>query len=99
MKCGGLTNARTPTDEERAKLEPLLLDKLESHLGTKPSSAEVVQLSTQVVAGTNYFAKVKVDHDKYVHVRIHEKLPCHGGHLELHAVQPDKAHADPIAYF
>ncbi|CAI2739124.1 unnamed protein product [Dicrocoelium dendriticum] len=58
MKYGGLTNARTPTDEERAKLEPLLLEKLESHLCTKPSFAEVVQLSTQVVAGTNYFAKV-----------------------------------------
>ncbi|GAA43191.2 cystatin-A/B [Clonorchis sinensis] len=94
--CGGISAARIPTADEKKKLEPV---SLYAHLGSKPTSAEVVLVATQVVAGTNYFAKVKLNGDKYVHARIYEKLPCHGGTTELHSIQKDKTHADPLGYF
>ncbi|OON16673.1 cystatin domain protein [Opisthorchis viverrini] len=97
--CGGVGDARTPTPEEKQKLESVLHQSLHTHLGSKPDSLEVVQVATQVVSGTNYFAKVKLNGDNYVHARIYEKLPCHGGTTELHSIQKDKTHADPLGYF
>ncbi|TGZ59252.1 hypothetical protein CRM22_009185 [Opisthorchis felineus] len=97
--CGGVGAARIPTAEEKKKLEPLLLQSLYTHLGFKPTSVEVVLVATQIVAGTNYFAKVKVNNDHYVHTRVYEKLPCYGGTLELHSVQMDKTDTDLLDYF
>ncbi|KER31318.1 hypothetical protein T265_02376 [Opisthorchis viverrini] len=112
--CGGVGAARLPTAEEKKKLEPIvsvafvmqlralcsqLFQSLHTQLGFKPTSVEVVLVATQLVAGTNYFAKVKVNNDHYVHTRVYEKLPCYGGTLELHAVQMDKTDTDPLDYF
>ncbi|KAG5454881.1 Cystatin-B [Clonorchis sinensis] len=97
--CGGISAARIPTADEKKKLEPVLLQSLYAHLGSKPTSAEVVLVATQVVAGTNYFAKVKVNNDHYIHTRVYEQLPCYGGALELHSVQMNKTDTDPLDYF
>ncbi|KAA3671528.1 cystatin-A/B, partial [Paragonimus westermani] len=98
MKCGGIGQARAPSAEEKQKLETVLKKALPAHLGSSPTSLEVVEVSTQVVAGTNYFAKVKLPNE-YIHTRIYEKLPCHGGELELHSIQRNKTHTDPLVYF
>ena len=34
----------------------------------------MVSYSTQVVAGTNYFMKIRVGEDTYVHIRVYEPL-------------------------
>eukprot|EP00980_Cylindrotheca_fusiformis_P001759 scaffold405_cov132-Cylindrotheca_fusiformis.AAC.11 len=40
------------------------------------AAMEPIQISTQVVAGTNYRVKYHVGGTSYVHATIHEPLPC-----------------------
>jgi hypothetical protein len=51
-----------------------------------------------VVAGTNFFVKVCVNHEtgEHIHIRVFRSLQ---GQLSLHSVQEGKAHEDPIEYF
>ena len=60
----------------------------------------VISYATQVVAGTNYFVKIRLNSDDrgHVHVRIYEKLPCYGAEVNLDAMVHGKKHDDPIEY-
>ena len=48
---------------------------VEAHYGSIFDTFEVVNYTTQVVAGTNWKAKIKVSDTEYIHVKIYEKLP------------------------
>ncbi|NXJ94105.1 CYTB protein, partial [Corythaixoides concolor] len=54
---------------------------------------------TQVVAGTNYFVKVQVSDDDYVHLRIFESLPHENQGPRLDGFQTGKTRDDPLTYF
>eukprot|EP00345_Euplotes_harpa_P018704 CAMPEP_0168341416 /NCGR_PEP_ID=MMETSP0213-20121227/14674_1 /TAXON_ID=151035 /ORGANISM="Euplotes harpa, Strain FSP1.4" /LENGTH=68 /DNA_ID=CAMNT_0008347895 /DNA_START=8 /DNA_END=211 /DNA_ORIENTATION=- len=43
---------------------------IEAHLGTTFTTFEPVHYTTQVVAGTNIQAKIRVDGDDHVHAKI-----------------------------
>lgn len=49
----------------------------------------------QVVAGTNYFVKLRLASGEYAHARIYD----HFGSVTLTAVQFPKSEADPLKYF
>ena len=51
---------------------------VESHANKTFSTFEPVGYTTQVVAGTNYQAVVKVGEDEHIHVKIYEPLPGQG---------------------
>ena len=54
------------------------------------------QVMTQVVAGVNYFVKVKVgEGDEYAFLRIYDRF----GDVQLTSFQLGKTASDPIAYF
>ncbi|THD19412.1 Type-1 cystatin cysteine protease inhibitor [Fasciola hepatica] len=59
MLVGGYTEPRSVTPEERSVFQPMILSKLLT-TGSVESSCELelLQVSTQVVAGTNYKFKV-----------------------------------------
>ncbi|XP_051266854.1 cystatin-B-like [Dicentrarchus labrax] len=98
MMCGGL-NEPIDADDKIHKICETLKPHAEQRAGKTFEVFTAKSYSTQVVAGTNYFIKVHVGGDDHVHLRVYEKLPCHGGDLELSAMQQSKSHQDPIEYF
>nr|ATB56195.1 type I cysteine peptidase inhibitor [Eudiplozoon nipponicum] len=94
---GGIGASRTPTDEERSKLHGVIAAHLQSNsLPHEPLS--LLSIATQVVAGVNYFVKVKHG-DNVSHYRIYEKLPCYGSTIEVSSVLHGKSEDDILEYF
>ncbi|NXS98520.1 CYTX protein, partial [Jacana jacana] len=60
---------------------------------------EAIKYRTQVVAGTNYFIKVRISDDQYVHIRVFEALPHENQHPRLVSYQTGKTRDDPLTYF
>uniref|UniRef100_A0A3B4F903 Cystatin-B n=1 Tax=Pundamilia nyererei TaxID=303518 RepID=A0A3B4F903_9CICH len=97
LMCGGLTEEKE-ADEEVQKIcdmKPLA----EQKTGRNFEVFTAENYKTQVVAGTNYFIKVYVGGNEYVHLRVYEKLPAYGGTLELTDLQHPKTQNDSIEYF
>eukprot|EP01110_Echinostelium_bisporum_P003327 TRINITY_DN1811_c0_g1_i1.p1 TRINITY_DN1811_c0_g1~~TRINITY_DN1811_c0_g1_i1.p1 ORF type:complete len:141 (+),score=30.02 TRINITY_DN1811_c0_g1_i1:35-424(+) len=55
-----------------------------------------ISYSSQVVAGMNYFIKISIGNDKYVHIRVYQSF---SGSTSLHSVKTGAAKADSITYF
>jgi cystatin-A/B len=61
---------------------------------------EVVSIRSQVVAGTSYFAKVRIGADKYAHLHVFKPLPGNEQEgVQLLSYQLDKELHDPLEYF
>ena len=79
--------------ETISKILPSLRAKL-AHV----EEVEVVEAMTQVVAGINTFAKVKINGaDEYAFLRVY--VDEAGGAAQLSAVELGKSVGDPICYF
>ncbi|XP_028839119.1 cystatin-B-like isoform X2 [Denticeps clupeoides] len=96
--CGGLGEELDATPEVQK-----ICDEMKPHAEKKSGKNfnvfTAVKYKSQLVAGTNYFAKVHVGGEEYVHLRVYEKLPCYGGQRELTCIQVSKVLHDPIEYF
>lgn len=82
MMCGGFGEAK-PVDDSVKQVANEIKPKVEAALNSKYTVYEPVSYKTQVVAGTNFIIKVKVDGDKYIHIKVFRPLPCNGTQLEL----------------
>ncbi|XP_023373871.1 cystatin-B isoform X2 [Otolemur garnettii] len=60
---------------------------------------KAVSFKSQVVAGTNFFIKVHVGDEKFVHLRVFQSLPHENKPLALSDYQTDKARHDELTYF
>ncbi|XP_009328439.1 PREDICTED: cystatin-B-like [Pygoscelis adeliae] len=58
-----------------------------------------VEFKTQVVAGTNFFIKVHVGNDEFMHLRVFRSLPHDNKPLSLHSYQSSKTKHDELAFF
>ncbi|XP_034428214.1 cystatin-B-like [Hippoglossus hippoglossus] len=96
--CGGLSEV-LEADEKVQTICDAMKPVAETRTGTNYVVFTAKSYKTQLVAGTNYFIKVHVGGEEYVHLRIYKKLPCYGGTLELTEIQQGKSHDDPIEYF
>ena len=95
MMCGGFGQAR-PVDDNVKSYALEVKAKVEEKLNTKFNVYEPINYTSQVVAGANFKIKVKVDGDKYIHIKVFKPLPQNGTEKQLLDVQTDKTLNDPL---
>ncbi|CAG5118420.1 unnamed protein product [Candidula unifasciata] len=98
MLCGGTTETKEATEEIQSLVEKVHVD-LEAKDGNSFPHFKAVAYKSQIVNGTNYFVKIQVDDDKFMHARIHQALPHAGSTVSFHSYQPSKSREDAIEYF
>ncbi|XP_067896921.1 cystatin-B-like [Heterodontus francisci] len=95
--CGGTSNEKSATPEIQ-QLADSMKPKIEEAAEKKFDVFVVKSFKTQIVSGTNYFIKIHVGGDDYVHAKIFKDLPCRGG-TEVTGVKANKLHNDELDYF
>ncbi|KAK1807007.1 hypothetical protein P4O66_004841 [Electrophorus voltai] len=98
LLCGGTSEAKDADDKIQELCDKVKL-QAEAKAGKAFDVFSAKSYKTQIVAGTNYFIKVHVGGEEYIHLRVFEMLPHAGSTLHVHGVQTPKAHHDPIEYF
>jgi len=97
-RVGGLSNEK-PATEEIQQLADGVKSRAEAFLDQKFSMFKAVKYAEQRVAGTNYFIKVQVGHDSYIHLRVYKPLPFMNKKPFLAAALGGKGKEDEIKYF
>jgi len=97
MMAGGLAELRGADDEIQAIVDKIRSD-LEGKSGKSFSEFKAVSYRSQVVAGTNFFIKIKTG-DDFTHVRVFRPLACYGDELELVAHKLGCSEGDAIDHF
>ncbi|XP_022371842.1 cystatin-B [Lutra lutra] len=98
MMCGAPTASQPATAETQAIADQVKA-QLEERENKKFATFKAVEFRSQVVAGRNYFIKVQVDDDEFVHLRVFQSLPHENKPLALSSYQTNKAKHDELAYF
>ncbi|XP_003463995.1 cystatin-B [Cavia porcellus] len=98
MMCGAPSAAK-PATAETQKLVDAVKAQLEEKENQKYSVFKAVSYKNQVVAGTNYFVKVDVGEENFLHLRVFESLPHENKPPVLAAYQTNKSRHDELAYF
>ncbi|XP_070598043.1 cystatin-B-like [Erythrolamprus reginae] len=98
MLCGGLSTPKEATAETQ-QIAQEIKSQLEEKENRNFDIFDAVLFKAQVVAGTNYFIKIHVGNDEYIHVRVYERLPHEKKPLELTDYQSKKAKHDDLTYF
>ncbi|KAK2910877.1 hypothetical protein QQF64_026452 [Cirrhinus molitorella] len=95
---GGTSEVKQATPDVQ-KICDEVKHQAEEKAGKKFDVFKATSFTTQVVAGTNYFIKVNVGSNQFVHLRVHKTLPHSGEKLQLHGIQTSKTQQDLIGYF
>ncbi|KAH1186186.1 cystatin-B-like [Mauremys mutica] len=97
-QCGGLTGAQPATPEAQQVADEVKL-QVEEKEGKKFEVFTAVEFKTQVVAGINYFIKVHVGNEEFLHLRVFKSLPHENKPLSLSSYQSSKTKHDELTYF
>ncbi|XP_072826103.1 cystatin-B [Vicugna pacos] len=98
MMCGAPSATQPATAEIQAVADQVKA-QLEEKEKKKFSLFKAVEFKSQVVAGRNFFIKVQVDDEEFVHLRVFESLPHENKPPALASYQTNKARHDELAYF
>ncbi|KAM6292273.1 cystatin-A-like [Porphyrio hochstetteri] len=98
MMPGGLSEAKPATPEVQLMMDQVK-PQLESRENRIYDTFEAVTYKTQVVAGLNYFVKVKAAAEAYIHVKVFVALPQENEGPRLVGYQTGKTKDDPLVYF
>lgn len=96
--CGGCSASR-PVTAEIQDIADKVKPQLEEKENRKFCTFKATEYKSQLVAGMNYFIKVQVGDDDYIHIRVYESLPHENKPLALHGYQTNKTKQDELAYF
>ncbi|XP_006036742.1 leukocyte cysteine proteinase inhibitor 1 [Alligator sinensis] len=95
---GGLTPTEPATPEVQ-KIADQVKSQLEAKTDKTYTVFKAIIYRTQLVAGTNYFIKVQVGENDYVHLRVFLSLPNEKKEPRLDGFQTNKTRDDPLIYF
>ncbi|XP_072470929.1 cystatin-B [Notamacropus eugenii] len=98
MMCGGVTAAQ-PATAETQRMADEVKAQLEEKENRKFPVFKTVEFKSQVVAGMNYFIKVHVGEEEFIHMRVFKSLPHENKPLVLSSYQTNKAKNDELVYF
>ncbi|ELV10333.1 cystatin-B [Tupaia chinensis] len=98
MLCGGTSDTK-PATAETQDLVDQVKHELEEKENKKFPVFKATSFKSQVVAGTNYFVKVHVGGEEFIHVRLFQSLPHENKPVALHGYQTDKTKHDELTYF
>ncbi|XP_051840753.1 cystatin-B [Antechinus flavipes] len=98
MMCGG-TSATKPATAETQRIADEVKTQLEAKENRKFPVFKTMEFKSQVVAGTNYFIKVHVGDEEFIHIRVFESLPHENKPLLLSSYQTNKTKDDELVYF
>ncbi|KAM9254342.1 cystatin-B-like [Dugong dugon] len=98
MMCGGLS-ASKPATAETQEIADQVKPQVEEKEKKKFPVFKAVEFKCQVVAGTNYFIKVHVGDENFLHLRVFQSLPHEDRPPALSDYQTDKTRHDKLEYF
>ncbi|XP_038242651.1 cystatin-B-like isoform X2 [Dermochelys coriacea] len=98
MLCGGLAGAQPATAETQQMVDEVKL-QVEEKEGKKFEVFTAVEFKTQLVAGINYFIKVHVGNEEFLHLRVFKSLPHENKSLSLCSYQSSKTKHDELTHF
>merc|ERR1712228_159762 len=96
--CGAASPSQPP-NEEVAGIVANVQEEAQNQLGRSFTEFKLVEYKSQVVAGTNYFCKVAVGGDEFVHLRIFKALPHTGKQPQVAKAVDKKTASDELQYF
>ncbi|XP_062905925.1 cystatin-B-like [Mobula hypostoma] len=96
--CGGVDEEK-PVTQEVQQLADSVKPQVEEKAGKTFDTFVVTVYKTQVVAGINHFFKIHVGGSDYIHVKVYEKLPCHGSEKEVLGIQNNKSKDEELTFF
>nr|QUS51720.1 stefin [Tetracapsuloides bryosalmonae] len=79
---GGFKPAKN-CDKHVVDLVMKIKDEAEKKHGKSFLKFEPIEFEEQIVCGVNYKIKVHIGDGRHIQIKIYEKLPCHGGGVEL----------------
>ena len=97
--CGKKLGEAFPVDDNVKSYALEVKAKVEEKLNTTFNVYEPVSYTDKVFsgfAGTHFKIKVKVDGDKYIHIKVLKPLPVNGTEKQLLDVQTNKTLNDPL---
>ncbi|XP_037696167.1 cystatin-A [Choloepus didactylus] len=98
MMPGGLTEAR-PATPEIQKIADEIKPQLEAQTNETYNEFEAEEYKSQVVAGTNFYIKIRTSNNQYVHVKVFKSLPVYNEPLKLVGYQTGKTKNDELSAF
>ncbi|XP_060601061.1 cystatin-B-like [Ruditapes philippinarum] len=98
--CGGAGDVMPADEEVKGYCNEVKADILKKAGKDSVEIFEPVHYRSQVVAGVNYFVKIRIGSGgECLHARIFKGLPHTGGNLEVSSVQTNKKVEDAVEYF
>ena len=93
--CGGVGAVKQP-DDSVTEILLSIRPELEKRVGKTFKEYIPVHFKTQVVNGVNYFIKIRVDVNDFVHVRVYKTFQ---GEIHVHGVQENMTADQEVSFF